>query len=320
MSRSAFKHLRLLGPLTVAATLSIGTLPAFAQTAPASTPVSSGCSAIHFELANPSAASELQPGGLVVQGIAMDSRAQQGLGIDRVDFFLDSREAGGMSIGTAVPGLVPGPFGPTSFQTTISVPSSMGGHDLFAYAHSSVNGAESVISLPVSVGEDPSKSLQTLGETATMSCMGGSTMLTTSPTTPTTPATTTTTTPATQPSTTTTTPAIMSVAPTASSITLSVGNPSPNDTIKTGAYSIQGDAFDKAATSGTGIDRIDIFLDNRDTGGMFLSTATLGTSSFWQSVVTLPNNQTGLHELWFYAHSSVTGQTMSVSVPVTISH
>src|SRR4030088_3018471 len=142
MSRSAFSHLRLIGPLAVAATLSIGTLPAFAQTAPAS----SSCSAIHFELANPSPASEINPGGLVVQGIAMDSRAQQGLGIDHVDFFLDSRDAGGLSIRTAVPGLVPGPFGPTSFQTTITVPNSMGGHDLFAYAHSSVNGAESVLS------------------------------------------------------------------------------------------------------------------------------------------------------------------------------
>jgi hypothetical protein len=315
MSRSAFKHLPLLGPLTVAATLSIGTLPAFAQTAPAP----SGCSAIHFELANPSAASQLQPGGLVVQGIAKDSRAQQGLGIDRVDFFLDSRDAGGVSIGTAVPGLVPGPFGPTSFQTTISVPSQMGGHDLFAYAHSSVNGAESVIALPVSVGQDPSKSLVPLGETAVTSCLSGSTMLTTT-TTPTTPAAITTTTPATQPSTTTTTPAIMSVAPGASTTTLSVGNPSPNDTIKTGAYSIQGDAMDKAATSGSGIDRIDIFLDNRDNGGVFLISATLGTSSFWQATVTLPNNQTGLHELWFYAHSSVTGQTTTVTVPVTIIH
>jgi len=317
-----FKHLHLLGPLTVAAALGIGTLPAFAQSAPAS----SACSEIHFDLANPSAASEILPGGLVVQGTAMDNRASEGLGIDRIDFFLDSREAGGMNLGTAVPGLVPGPWGPTSFQTTISVPNVMGGHDLFAYAHSSVNGAESVISVPVSVGEDPKLAFQTLDETATASCMLGTASpsnLTTPPpsttttTTTTTPATTTTT-PVTQPSTTTTTPVVSS--PAASTITLSVANPSPNATISTGAYSIQGEAMDQAATSGSGIDRIDIFLDNRDTGGMFLSTATLGTSSFWQSVVTLPNNQTGLHELWFYAHSSVTGQTMSVSVPVTISH
>jgi hypothetical protein len=294
--------------LAVAATLSIGALPAFAQTAPPS----SGCSAIHFELANPSPASEINSGGLVVQGIAMDSRADQGLGIDHIDFFLDSRDAGGTSIGSAVPGLVPGPFGPASFQTTVSVPNQMGGHDLFAYAHSSVSGAESVISMPVSVGEDPSKAFQAPSATATTSCLAGSSALTT--TTPSTPSTTTTT-PAAQPSTTTPT---MSVAPSQSTITLSIGNPSPNDTIKVGAFTVQGDAFDKAASSGSGIDRIDIFLDNRDSGGTFLSTATLGTTSFWQAVLNLPSNQTGLHELWFYAHSSATGQTLAVSVPVTI--
>jgi hypothetical protein len=308
MSRSVFSHVPLIGPLAVAATLSLGALPAFAQTAPAA----SGCSAIHFELANPSPASELNPGGLVVQGIAMDSSAQQGLGIDRVDFFLDSRDSGGTSIGSAVPGLVPGPFGPASFQTTISVPNQMGGHDLFAYAHSSVNGAESVISVPVAVGEDPTKAFQTPSETATTSCLvGSSSALTT--TTSTTPSTTTTT-PAAQPSTTT---PIMSVAPGQSTIVLSVGNPSPNDTIKVGAFTVQGDAFDRAASSGNGIDRIDIFLDNRDTGGTFLGTATLGSTSFWQALINLPSNQTGLHELWFYAHSSVTGQTLPVSIPVT---
>jgi hypothetical protein len=109
----------------------------------------------------------------------------------------------------------------------------------------------------------------------------------------------------------------MSVAPGQSTIVLSVGNPSPNDTIKVGAFTVQGDAFDRAASSGNGIDRIDIFLDNRDTGGTFLGTATLGSTSFWQALINLPSNQTGLHELWFYAHSSVTGQSLPVSIPVT---
>src|SRR5207248_8921051 len=128
-------HLRLLGPLTIAATLSIGTLPAFAQAAPSAL----ACSSIHFELANPSAAAIVQPGAFVVQGIAMDSRAKQGLGIDKIDFFLDSREGGGVNLGTVVPGLIAGPFGPTSFQASLSVPSKLGAHDFCAYAHSSVN-------------------------------------------------------------------------------------------------------------------------------------------------------------------------------------
>lgn len=117
---------------------------------------------------------------------------------------------------------------------------------------------------------------------------------------------------------TTTQPSTLSQTSSAQNIILSVGNPSPGDQIKVGAISISGDAMDKAAGAGNGIDRIDIFLDNRDAGGLFLGGAQLGPSSFWQATVTLPNNQTGLHELWFYAHSSVTGATETASVAVTI--
>src|SRR5216684_3576044 len=141
MSRSVFARLRLLGPVTAAAALGLGTVPALAQTAPMA-PMTSDCSAIRFDLANPSAGSMIVPGGMVVQGIAMDSRATSGPGVD-------SREQGGLNLGTAMPGVVPGPFGPDSFQTTVTIPNLTGGHDLFAYAHSSVSGAESVISVPV---------------------------------------------------------------------------------------------------------------------------------------------------------------------------
>jgi hypothetical protein len=319
MSRSVFSHLRLLGPVTVAAALGVGTLPALAQSAPmgAST---NDCSAIHFELANPSPGSMIEPGGIVLQGIATDSRAQSAPGIDRVDFFLDNRDQGGLGLGSAVPGMVPGPFGPASFQATVSIPNMIGGHDLFAYAHSSVNGAESVIAVPVAVGEDPVKAGD-VGATEMQSCMPGSAMTTTTtPTTPSTtttsptiPATTTTTTPAT--TTTTTTPM---VAPTSSTITLEVSNPSPGDTIHAGGYSIEGRAFDKTAQSGSGVDGIDIFLDDRDAGGMMLTEATPGADNMWHAIVPLPTNQLGLHTLFFYAHSSVTGQETVVSVPVTI--
>jgi len=282
--------------------LSIDILPVVAQTGPAA----SACASIRFELANPRAGAIVPPGAYVVQGIAMDSRAKQGLGIDKIDFFLDSREAGGVNLGTVVPGALPGPYGPISFQATTSVPNKVGAHDFFAYAHSSVNGAESVISVPVSVGQDPSKSLQTAAA-ATASCKLGNPP---SATTATTPAATS----AAQASTTTTS----NVAPTASTITLSIGNPSPNNTIKAGAYSLQGSASDTAARAGSGIDRVDIFLGNRDGGGMFLGAAVPGTTGFWQAIVNLPTNQTGLHELWFHAHSSVSGQSMGVGVPVTI--
>src|SRR6266851_4477637 len=205
MSRSVFARLRLRGPVTAAAALGLGTVPALAQTAPMA-PMTSDCSAIRFDLANPSAGSMIVPGGMVVQGIAMDSRATSGPGVDRVDFFLDSREQGGLNLGTAMPGVVPGPFGSDSFQTTVTIPNLTGGHDLFAYAHSSVSGAESVISVPVAIGEDPIKAGEQ-GATASETCMlgtAGSTSITPAttttttttpmaPTTPTTPVTTTTT-------------------------------------------------------------------------------------------------------------------------------
>jgi len=305
LSRTALTHLRLVGPLAVVAALGMSSLPAFAQS-------SADCSAIKFDLSNPGPGSRVEHGNAVVQGVAMDTRAGTGAGIDRVDFFLESRDAGGINIGTASPSTIAGPFGPGSFQTTISFPDTVGGHDLFAYAHSSVTGQEAIIDLPIAVGGDPSKAGESTA-TATQTCtVGGNVASTTAAMTP--PA-------ATTPAATTpaaTTPATTTAAPSASSITLDVGNPSPGDTVHVGAISISGSAWDKAATTGSGIDRIDIFLDDRDAGGMLLTDATFGSMNNWQATVTLPSNQTGLHSLVFYAHSSVTGQQEAVSVPVTI--
>jgi hypothetical protein len=98
---------------------------------------------------------------------------------------------------------------------------------------------------------------------------------------------------------------------------LSVGNPMPGDTILIGSYAMSGMAWDKAATSGSGIDRVEIFLDNRDEGGILLGEATLLSNNMWSATVDIPSNQVGLHTFWVYAHSSVTGQTAAVSVPVT---
>jgi len=326
MSRSAFKHLRLLGPMTVAATLTLGALPTLAQTAPTATttsPTSAAvdCSAIHFELANPSPGSRVEVGDYVLQGIADDSRAQQGTGIDRIDFFLDNRDQGGLSIGSAVPGKVPGPFGPNSFQTTLSLPNMVGGHDLFAYAYSSVTGQESIISVPIALGEDVSKAAEVANASATETCVGGTTTTTTGAAAPTTtvpvmP-------PATQPgqpaapTTTTTTTSPVS----ASTVTFDVANPSPGDTIKVGGYVIEGVAVDRSATSGTGIDRIDVFLDNRDTGGTIVGEATFsssGSGTTWHATLNLPANQTGLHDLFFYVRSAVSGMEIVHSVPVTV--
>src|SRR5579864_2433877 len=156
MSRTAFGFVRLLGPLSVAAALGVSTLPAFAQS-------SGSCSSIQFQLSNPDPGSRIEAGNDIVSGVAMDINAPSGsTGVDRVDFFLGNRDEGGISLGSAVPGMTAGPFGPGSFQTTLDFPNTnLGGHDLFAYAHDSVTGQESVISEPISVGEDVSKAFVT---------------------------------------------------------------------------------------------------------------------------------------------------------------
>jgi hypothetical protein len=312
MSRSVFARLGLIGPLSVAAALGVASVPAMADTAMA--PMATDCSAIHFDLANPSPGSMIEPGGLVLQGIATDSRAQGSSGIDRVDFFLDSRDLGGMNIGSAVPSVLPVSLGPANFQATVSIPNLTGGHDLFAYAHSTLTGAERVIAVPVAVGEDPSL-VGGLGSSATEACTSGSGGSTATPSTtapsapapvPVTPA---------SPATTT-----APVAPTSSlsSITLDVENPASGDTVHVGGYVIDGMAVDKAAQNGSGIDRIEIFLDNRDAGGTILTEATPGSANMWHAIVPLPANQTGLHALFVYAHSAATGQEAVVNVPVTL--
>jgi hypothetical protein len=311
MSRSASGFLRAFAALSAAAALGIGTLPASAQTTSPG-----GCSTIDFQLANPTPGSRVEAGSDIIQGVATATNAPSGSnGIDRVDFFLGNRDEGGISLGSAVPGMTAGPFGPGSFQATVNFADHTGGNDLWAYAHSTVTGQESVISVPIAVGEDVSKAFVTppSSDSGTMMCLGsptGTNQMGVTPTT-TTPATTTTTT-TTQPTTST------SGAVTTQSMTLEIGNPSPGDTIHVGAYNIIGRALDRNATSGSGIDRIDVFLDNRDQGGMFLGTGSVLANNLWSATIDIPKNQTGLHSLTFYAHSSVGGGEISVTVPVTV--
>lgn len=304
---------RVLAPATLAAGLLLGTVPAFAQSM--TTPTA--CGELHFELANPAAGSQLDPGGLVVQGIAVDQRATSGTGIDHVDFFLGDRNEGGFSVGSTVPGSAPGPMGTFgSFQTTITLPNISGGNDIVAYAHSSVTGQEAVISIPVAIGESTTVAGETSanGSTPQMteSCSG------TAPTTTSAPATTTTTT--TTPATATTTPSTTTTTgttttPAQSLVSLEVANPSTGATVLSGAYVTQG-------TASAGVDRVDIFLDNRDEGGFSLGSATVGGNGMargaWTATVDFPSNQKGLHTLWYYAHSTVTGAETAVQVPIDI--
>jgi hypothetical protein len=318
MSRSVSARPPRLAPILLAAAVGLGSLPAYAQTATTSaSPVT--CPGIRFDLSNPSAGAMLNPGGLMIEGVAQDNRAANGAGIDRVDFFLGSRELGGQSLGTVVPDTSGGPFGPGSFETTLQLPNIRGGSDLVAYAHSDVTGQESVISVPVVIGENPTVAGVTTVNGSTSpsiseSCMGPAGAATSGMTTSGMSST------SSAPSSTTTTAMPAPAMAGASNITLQVGNPSNGDSVKIGSYVMQGEAWDAAASSGSGVDRIDIFLDDREAGGTRLGGATVGTAANprgWTATIDFPNLLGG-HTLFVYGHSSLTDHESVVQIPITI--
>jgi hypothetical protein len=121
-----------------------------------------------------------------------------------------------------------------------------------------------------------------------------------------------------------------------STIEFSVANPSPGDTIHVGGNVLEGMALDTAADAGTGIEAIDIFLGDRDSGGTIIGHGTFDLTTvsesdagamvvgspdepgMWNALVTLPTNKTGANTLWFYVHSAISGQEMAISIPVTV--
>jgi hypothetical protein len=112
--------------------------------------------------------------------------------------------------------------------------------------------------------------------------------------------------------------------------TLVVANPSPGDNLTPGKLEMQGVAFDPVAAAGTGVDRVSVFLDNRDMGGIHLGDAALGApnpmpsepAQFAQAGWTLTTSALqgvgDQHTLFIYARSAVTGQESIVQVPITI--
>jgi len=112
------------------------------------------------------------------------------------------------------------------------------------------------------------------------------------------------------------------VAASTSCPVLSVGNPNPGDTIGEGGYVISGEAFDPAATSGSGISRVDLFLGERDSGGLFLGSTVPGATSSnpraFTVEVTIPGNLNEGVDFAAYAISSVTGQQTAVVFPIFV--
>jgi hypothetical protein len=110
---------------------------------------------------------------------------------------------------------------------------------------------------------------------------------------------------------------------------VAVSNPVPGDNLAVGGLAMQGKAFEPSATpdQGSGIDHVQIFLEDRDRGGLHLADARLGLpnpaaapgSQFalagWDATVNLPG---GSHTLFIYARSWVTGKETAIQVPVRV--
>jgi hypothetical protein len=319
-----------LVPLCAALVVGAGSGTALAQSAAVD------CSGMHFEIANPTPFVRVNPGSFVVQGVALDAGADDGTpGVDTIDFFLGSRDAGGMLVGHAAPSSVDGLI-PDSFQATITLPRTAGGQELFGYAHSSVTGEVSVLSVPIALGVDPNKAGDLLTRTPVTECRVGTVA---APPPEAAAAEFTATEEVVAPEAQSSdvdaqagaaeAPSSGSEAPQGSSIYLDVANPSPGGFVHAGAYAIQGIAFDSAADSGPGIDHVDIFVDNRDAGGVLVGHATLGAASAqpddpnlvgagWSAHVVIPNKLMGPHSLFVYALSDVTGEEMTVAIPIQV--
>jgi hypothetical protein len=106
---------------------------------------------------NPNANDTLSRGPVVVTGVAFDPSSTSGAGIDQVEFFLDSREAGGVSLGgTTVPGAA-NPALPRVYNSVVHIPTAANGlHNFVTYARSSLTGLETNVSVPVYIGAPPS--------------------------------------------------------------------------------------------------------------------------------------------------------------------
>src|SRR5690242_10836781 len=101
-----------LGALLLLVALTLVSLPASAQTAPTQCPA--------LQLDNPNPGDGIFPGGYVISGIAFDPSVTVGSGIGHVDFFLGSRDDGGLYLGSVTP--IPAPGGPARFQTEVTIP------------------------------------------------------------------------------------------------------------------------------------------------------------------------------------------------------
>jgi hypothetical protein len=281
-----------------------------------------------LQLGNPNPGDLLPPGGYIVSGFAFDPAGPQGVGIQRIELFLGPRDAGGQILGTAT--AVDHPLDPShAFQIEVMIPQVQRSQDFVAYAYSAITSAQTSVTVPVNIGAVPlptphttagALSAQMPTETVQMQCAplpaGAPANTTTAAATPMAVS-------APQPAATVSplAPAVTTGQQASRTPILQLANPSPGDLLTAGGYVVSGIAYDPASPQGqSGVDRVDLFLDDRDQGGEPLGSATPGQNMTnpraFETEVQIPNHLNGAHTFFAYAHSSLTNLESVTSVTV----
>ena len=265
---------------------------------------SQNCVYVKLNLDNPAPGTQVPPGPYSILGTAQDIRASQGNGISQVQVFLGPRGSGGQLVAT---GAFANPQS-SQFTAVAGMPSNgLGPNTIQVIATSAVDNHQYEVDVPFILA-NPALPSNGSGQETTLPplCAGGAQSAPGASSAPSTPA----------PSSNTGGGA----ASTSNGPELHVVAPQSGAAIFAGPFSLNGTAWDPAASSGSGIDSVQVFLDDRNAGGQFLGNANLnaGGTNGWQATVGLPTNNTGPHSFYIYAHSSVTGKTTVATVPVTI--
>jgi hypothetical protein len=234
------------------------------------------------ELANPIAGDVLPVGDYVVTGTAFDPAATEGAGVSRVDLFLGNRELGGVFLGSAVPGqdviknVTPGTrLAETGFQTTVTLPTNVMGGTDLV-AYAYSSVTGRVISVRLPVYVGVAPTPTPVSETAV----------------------------APQP----VVGPLMPLPAAQGEAMFSLANPSNGDVVLKGAYNVSG-------ATGPSIDRVELFLGDREAGGLHLGTVAPVNGAF-NMQVTIPQTMSGGVDLCAYAYSSMTGKESEIAVPI----
>ena len=99
---------------------------------------------------------------------------------------------------------------------------------------------------------------------------------------------------------------------------LQVANPNPGDVIPWGDYVISGTAVDPAASGTNGIARVDLFLGDRDNGGLLVASTMPASNNAFQVTADIQSSINVGRDFVAYAYSAIDSQVTRVAVPVYV--